>query len=56
MAIDPKSPKPTPEKKPVPEKKPKGAGWFSKIAPGVRRLVERKDTPSNLWVKCPDTG
>ncbi len=60
MAIDPKSPKPDlkaqADKKPPTDKKPKGAGWFSKIAPGVRRLVERKDTPSNLWVKCPDTG
>ena len=32
------------------------AGWLSKIAPGVRSFVQRKDTPDNLWVKCPDTG
>jgi acetyl-CoA carboxylase carboxyl transferase subunit beta len=31
-------------------------GWFSKIAPGVRNLVARRETPENLWVKCPDTG
>ena len=31
-------------------------GWLSKIAPGVRKLVSRRDTPENLWVKCPDTG
>jgi acetyl-CoA carboxylase carboxyl transferase subunit beta len=32
-------------------------GWLSKFAPGVRRLVTpKKDTPENLWVKCPDTG
>jgi acetyl-CoA carboxylase carboxyl transferase subunit beta len=32
-------------------------GWLSKIAPGVRKLVPAKrDTPENLWVKCPDTG
>jgi acetyl-CoA carboxylase carboxyl transferase subunit beta len=32
-------------------------GWLSKIAPGVRRLVPvKRDTPENLWVKCPDTG
>lgn len=32
-------------------------GWFSKIAPGVRRLVSRtSETPDNLWEKCPDTG
>ncbi len=49
-------PKAKPEPKPAAEKKPKGAGWFSKIAPGVRRLVERTDVPSNLWVKCPETG
>jgi len=45
-----------PDPKPAPEKKPKGAGWFAKIAPGVRRLVDRTDVPSNLWVKCPETG
>jgi acetyl-CoA carboxylase carboxyl transferase subunit beta len=31
-------------------------GWLAKIAPGVRKLVSRHDTPENLWVKCPDTG
>ena len=31
-------------------------GWLSRIAPGVRRLVTRRETPDNLWVKCPDTG
>ena len=31
-------------------------GWLAKIAPGVRKLVTRKDTPDNLWEKCPDTG
>jgi acetyl-CoA carboxylase carboxyl transferase subunit beta len=31
-------------------------GWLAKIAPGVRKLVARRDTPENLWVKCPDTG
>lgn len=32
-------------------------GWLSKIAPGVRKLVApKRDTPENLWVKCPDTG
>jgi acetyl-CoA carboxylase carboxyl transferase subunit beta len=32
-------------------------GWLSKIAPGVRKLVPgKRDTPENLWVKCPDTG
>jgi acetyl-CoA carboxylase carboxyl transferase subunit beta len=31
-------------------------GWLAKIAPGVRNLVRRRETPENLWVKCPDTG
>ncbi len=30
-------------------------GWLSRIAPGVRNFA-KKDTPENLWVKCPDTG
>ncbi len=36
----------------------KGAGWLSRIAPGVRNLVARRRaaTPDNLWVKDPDTG
>lgn len=40
------------------EEKPKTQrfGWLAKIAPGVRRLVTRRETPDNLWVKCPDTG
>ena len=31
-------------------------GWLAKIAPGVHKLVAKRDTPENLWVKCPDTG
>ena len=32
-------------------------GWFSRFAPGVRRLQPAKrETPDNLWVKCPGTG
>ena len=30
-------------------------GWLSRIAPGVRNITKR-DTPDNLWVKCPETG
>ena len=30
-------------------------GWLSKIAPGVRNFAKR-ETPENLWVKCPETG
>src|SRR6185369_17184651 len=31
-------------------------GWLSRIAPGVRNAFAKRDTPENLWVKCPDTG
>src|SRR5579883_2373175 len=31
-------------------------GWLAKIAPGVSKLVAKRETPENLWVKCPDTG
>ena len=30
-------------------------GWLSRIAPGVRNFAKR-ETPENLWVKCPETG
>src|SRR5665213_2879193 len=36
--------------------KPARGGWLAKIAPGVRKLVARRETPDNLWEKCPDTG
>jgi acetyl-CoA carboxylase carboxyl transferase subunit beta len=31
---------------------------LARIAPGVRNLVanNKRETPENLWVKCPDTG
>ena len=31
-------------------------GWLAKIAPGVRNAFQKRETPENLWVKCPDTG
>jgi acetyl-CoA carboxylase carboxyl transferase subunit beta len=31
-------------------------GWLAKIAPGVRGFQRKRETPENLWVKCPDTG
>ena len=31
-------------------------GWLAKFAPGVHKLVAKRETPENLWVKCPDTG
>jgi acetyl-CoA carboxylase carboxyl transferase subunit beta len=41
------------------DEKPKASGrvgWLSRFAPGVRKLVTRRETPDNLWEKCPDTG
>ncbi|MBX3476940.1 MAG: acetyl-CoA carboxylase carboxyl transferase subunit beta [Brevundimonas sp.] len=38
-----------------PQERPRG-GWLSRFAPGVRKIVSRRDTPDNLWVKDPDTG
>ena len=35
---------------------PKRGGWLSRFAPGVRKIVNRRDTPDNLWVKDPDSG
>ncbi len=53
-------PKPAPSVEPAAVQaaphRQRGLGWLSKIAPGVRGLVRHKDTPDNLWVKCPDTG
>ena len=31
----------------------KRGGWLSRFAPGVRKIVSRRDTPDNLWVRCP---
>jgi acetyl-CoA carboxylase carboxyl transferase subunit beta len=31
-------------------------GWLTRIAPGVRGAFAKRETPENLWVKCPDTG
>lgn len=31
-------------------------GWLARIAPGVRNAFAKRETPDNLWVKCPDTG
>jgi acetyl-CoA carboxylase carboxyl transferase subunit beta len=42
--------------RPAPPAGRERGGWLAKIAPGVRKLVSRRETPDNLWVKCPDTG
>lgn len=31
------------------------SGWLSRIAPGIRAF-QKRETPENLWVKCPETG
>ncbi len=43
----------TPPIKTPPERR---GGWLSRFAPGVRKIVSRRDTPDGLWVKDPDTG
>ena len=43
-----------PDPPPRPERQ--RGGWLAKIAPGVRKFVSKRETPENLWVKCPDTG
>lgn len=44
---------PRPERRERPQTQ---GGWLARIAPGVRKIVGRRDTPENLWVKDPDTG
>ncbi len=56
---DPRSSKAKPPKVESPKadaSKPARGGWFAKFAPGVRKLVTKRETPENLWVKDPDTG
>jgi acetyl-CoA carboxylase carboxyl transferase subunit beta len=43
------------DEKPRPQHRESG-GWLARFAPGVRKLVNRRETPENLWEKCPDTG
>ncbi|MGH7022416.1 MAG: acetyl-CoA carboxylase carboxyltransferase subunit beta [Caulobacteraceae bacterium] len=45
-----------PLRNPAPPVGRERGGWLAKIAPGVRKLVSRHETPENLWEKCPDTG
>lgn len=39
-----------------PQNQRQRAGWLSRIAPGVRNAFAKRETPENLWVKCPETG
>ena len=45
-----------PVRNPAPPAARERGGWLAKIAPGVHKLVAKRETPENLWVKCPDTG
>ena len=55
MALTDDKKKRTPRTPAPPVSRERG-GWLAKIAPGVRKLVSRHETPENLWEKCPDTG
>jgi acetyl-CoA carboxylase carboxyl transferase subunit beta len=44
------------DKTPLRPPQEKRGGWLSRFAPGVRKIVSRRDTPDNLWVKDPDSG
>src|SRR5919201_280733 len=30
--------------------------WISAVRPKIRNYFARRDTPENLWIKCPETG
>ncbi len=45
-----------PVRNPAPPQGRERGGWLARIAPGVRKLVAKRETPENLWVKCPDTN
>ena len=46
------------DKNKPPQEKPqeRRGGWLSRFAPGVRKIVSRRDTPETLWVKDSETG
>jgi len=56
MAMAGKPDDPTGPQRPPAERRQRGGGWLARIAPGVRKIVGRRDTPENLWVKDPDSG
>jgi tryptophan synthase alpha chain len=34
-----------------------GLNWISNVVrPKIRSILNRRDVPENLWIKCPDTG
>src|SRR5947208_8009911 len=30
--------------------------WISSVRPKIRNYFARRETPENLWIKCPETG
>src|SRR6201981_3392580 len=30
--------------------------WISNVRPKIRSLLQRREGPENLWIKCPETG
>jgi acetyl-CoA carboxylase carboxyl transferase subunit beta len=30
--------------------------WITNVGPKIRSLLQRREVPENLWIKCPDTG
>ena len=46
----------TPPEGPASHPPERKRGWLSRIAPGVRGAFSKRETPENLWVKCPATG
>ncbi|MDG2521367.1 acetyl-CoA carboxylase carboxyltransferase subunit beta [Caulobacter segnis] len=53
---DPQDPKKTEKAAKAASGERSRGGWLAKIAPGVRGAFVKRETPDNLWVKCPDTG
>jgi acetyl-CoA carboxylase carboxyl transferase subunit beta len=55
-SLKPSKSPPMADKTPPRPPQEKRGGWLSRFAPGVRKIVSRRDTPDNLWVKDPDSG
>src|SRR5204862_3838749 len=30
--------------------------WICNVRPKIRSLLQRREVPENLWIKCPETG
>ena len=31
------------------------SSWLERIRPGINKFLQKRNTPDNLWIKCPDT-